>query len=422
MEHEKGSRVARLWSQVTKMWNDLSYRISNFIAATMVLFTKPVLASYRFTRKHVGKTIALVLAMIVIGIFIFVFYAIIVYVVNPVVSTISPYTSWWTIALPVFAGLFVLGRLKSRNGSFNNMFSWWPFSEDATWLIALWIGIVLLPLAFPLTRDAWWNKLYTREAFALISFLTLCGWAMKSNPAKPFRHQLGKYGVVIGSIIAIIFVFYPEMKIISFRGNSGRGSRTSNERAIPSGVLNRTQTQDATMKLFYSSMPIMDAREMVNIIQCESGFNHWDRNGSVLTHMNEDGSTDWGVAQINDKAWGAKAKELGHDILTLHGNLEMALYIQKEKGAKEWTGCYDKVQQAEDEVVDILAPFFPEWSPVQKVKANCMWENLTTILIKDDSGKIHKKNRGDVLNVITWTFQISTPEGEPQGTMRFRCR
>jgi hypothetical protein len=124
--------------------------------------------------------------------------------------------------------------------------------------------------------------------------------------------------------------------------------------------------------------------------------------------------------QVNDKAWGEKAQELGHDITSLGGNLAMALYIRKESGAQAWT-CNKQVAEVKDEVTTIPAPAQPEWSPVQKVKANCIWENTMPIDIKDEKGIIHRKNPGEMLNIKTWTFEISVPEGSPPGEMIYTC-
>jgi hypothetical protein len=61
------------------------------------------------------------------------------------------------------------------------------------------------------------------------------------------------------------------------------------------------------------------------------------RVGLPLMNNNVDGSTDWGLFQINDWHWGAKAKELGFDIMTEQGNRDMAQWIYENMGTGPWS-------------------------------------------------------------------------------------
>src|SRR3990167_8630484 len=69
----------------------------------------------------------------------------------------------------------------------------------------------------------------------------------------------------------------------------------------------------------------LDTNIMIRIIKCESNFRQFDESGNVLRSK----TNDVGAAQIHVPTWGAKAKELGHDIYELEGNLNMAMYIAK---------------------------------------------------------------------------------------------
>ncbi len=60
------------------------------------------------------------------------------------------------------------------------------------------------------------------------------------------------------------------------------------------------------------------------------------QNGLVLTRVNNNGSLDIGIAQINDKTWGAQATALGYDLYTKEGNEAMAKWIISKYGTKPW--------------------------------------------------------------------------------------
>lgn len=354
------------------------------------------------------------------------------------------FLSWWVYILPIFAGLFLFGRIKGRYGKID-LFSWWTYGENTAWATLGFLTLYIIPYFYndtilywreiPLRNapdavtvaDWWYEKTVPWESpvgFFLILCLILFGAMMKKDPKNLTHHKLAPYGLSLALLLILLHFFGSAVggsseKVMSWWNSKNVPPTTTS--SAPSNNMRRAETQDYVISFWYKNLPVGDAREMLNIAQCESGFNHWDDNGNVVTNKNEDGSTDWGVMQVNDKAWGEKAIQLGHNLQSLEGNLAMALYIRKEQGADAWT-CQQKVVEVKDEVILIPAPAFPEWSPVQKVKANCIWENTSPVLIKDDGGKVHRKNPGEIVNIITWTFQISTPEGEALGEMRYSCR
>ncbi len=334
------------------------------------------------------------------------------------------------LTIIVIVGYF--GKSKIPSGLPNT----WKPSENVTLLTAMWAFLLIfLPMIVltddirvPYTqslRDMWWGILFSWKGFLITIGFIIFGYTLPEDPKAPFRFKLAKFGMVTLILITSLFVWETYSHRFGTNQNflsmffSDSGNEPAKEKV--SGKMRRAETQDYVTSFWYKNLPVADAREMINISQCESGFNHWDDGGSIVVNKNVDGSIDWGVMQVNDKVWGGKAEELGHDIQSLDGNLQMALYIRKEKGASEWA-CHQKIAGVKDEVTLIPAPEFPEWSPVQKVKANCIWENTAPVLIKDENGKVYRKNPGETINVITWTFQISTPEGETPGEMRYMCR
>lgn len=80
---------------------------------------------------------------------------------------------------------------------------------------------------------------------------------------------------------------------------------------------------------------------MKRIAGCESQGNakltgkHFDKNGQVLMRSNKNKSVDLGKYQINT-VWFAKATELGYDLTLEKDNEEMAMWIYRNKGTKDW--------------------------------------------------------------------------------------
>lgn len=59
--------------------------------------------------------------------------------------------------------------------------------------------------------------------------------------------------------------------------------------------------------------------------------------GMVLMRANSNNSVDIGIAQINNKAWGAESVKLGYNLYTQDGNEKMARYILSTTGLKAWS-------------------------------------------------------------------------------------
>ncbi|MBI2610104.1 hypothetical protein HYW53_02920 [Candidatus Giovannonibacteria bacterium] len=79
------------------------------------------------------------------------------------------------------------------------------------------------------------------------------------------------------------------------------------------------------------------------IASCESGGNHYDKNGKVLKGLVN--SKDIGKYQINSEYWKKEAEALGFDLYTEEGNEAMALAIYEKHGTWPWEpsrNCWDK--------------------------------------------------------------------------------
>lgn len=76
-----------------------------------------------------------------------------------------------------------------------------------------------------------------------------------------------------------------------------------------------------------------DAERMMEIFTCESGMKQFDSKGNVIMSH----TRDFGIAQINEKVWDKKAKELGLDYKgSMIDNLQMAKYILDRTSPQAW--------------------------------------------------------------------------------------
>ncbi len=73
---------------------------------------------------------------------------------------------------------------------------------------------------------------------------------------------------------------------------------------------------------------------MVEIARCESGFRHYNSDGSVLRGFVN--RSDVGVMQINKFYHGDRADQLGLDIFSREGNLAYAMYLYEKQGTTPW--------------------------------------------------------------------------------------
>lgn len=80
---------------------------------------------------------------------------------------------------------------------------------------------------------------------------------------------------------------------------------------------------------------------MVTVAQCESGFIQFNKDGSVFRGVKN--PKDVGIFQINEPSWLKKSIELGYNIYTIEGNIQMARWIHDNAGISQWrysSGCW----------------------------------------------------------------------------------
>lgn len=79
------------------------------------------------------------------------------------------------------------------------------------------------------------------------------------------------------------------------------------------------------------------APEMIAIAKCESGFRQFKSDGTVL--YGGAGAKYVGIFQIGYDLHSAAALALGHDILTIDGNIGYAVYLHSKQGTTPWKDC-----------------------------------------------------------------------------------
>lgn len=139
------------------------------------------------------------------------------------------------------------------------------------------------------------------------------GWQMFKYKVKKFFRKLFIWSIIIASIIGIF----------KLGGLMNPASIT----LPPTQVIKEVEAR----------APIQD-----RIAGCESEGNrnskgsHYDKRGQVRLGANTNGSVDIGKNQINNYAWGAKATEMGLNLMVEADNDTMSNWIYRNRGTEDW--------------------------------------------------------------------------------------
>ncbi len=99
-----------------------------------------------------------------------------------------------------------------------------------------------------------------------------------------------------------------------------RGLNASTTNVLPINVSTQHPPIKALLiREFGTSSPL------IKVAACESQFRQFNEDGDVLHGIVN--PKDIGIFQINEKYWLDKSIELGYDIYTIEGNINMAKYI-----------------------------------------------------------------------------------------------
>lgn len=104
---------------------------------------------------------------------------------------------------------------------------------------------------------------------------------------------------------------------------------------IPKTIEESPQKEIASAKIIVEKPKLVIPQALLDIAKCESGDKQFNKDGTVK--RGEINNKDIGRWQINEKYWLKKSQELGFDIYTPEGNLQMGLWIYNNYGVKPWS-------------------------------------------------------------------------------------
>jgi len=99
------------------------------------------------------------------------------------------------------------------------------------------------------------------------------------------------------------------------------------------------QVEKEVVKEVRSVPPILK-----RIMECESGYKHYDKSGQVLTRGNKNLTVDTGIAQINT-VWHKTASGMKLDITKEEDNIQFAIWLFDNYGSEPWyssKNCWSK--------------------------------------------------------------------------------
>lgn len=96
-----------------------------------------------------------------------------------------------------------------------------------------------------------------------------------------------------------------------------------------------------------------DAPEMIEVAKCESGFRQFAADGSVL--RGGAGKGYIGIFQIGESLHAARAAGLGHDIMTIDGNIAYAKYLHAASGPNPWKECAPSSVMKTEAAADLVS-------------------------------------------------------------------
>ncbi len=144
----------------------------------------------------------------------------------------------------------------------------------------------------------------------------------------PRRSFLGMAARTLGALVAGRIVYEELNPIFPHKEKSYLGHNLDNLKLVED--------------FWRENLPSSEAELMIKITELESGYNQFEKDGSV--YRGRQNPNDMGIMQINEKVWGKKANELGFDLHDTKGNLQMALWIYQNEGPQKWA-VYKKAKR-----------------------------------------------------------------------------
>lgn len=117
--------------------------------------------------------------------------------------------------------------------------------------------------------------------------------------------------------------------------NIANAQSDAGEQATATEVRTLTALKDPKDIEAYVREEFADKPILVEIAWCESRFKQFNDDGTVV--RGRVNSKDVGVMQINERYHSEDAKEKGHNIYSVEGNLAFGEYLYDKYGTDPWT-------------------------------------------------------------------------------------
>lgn len=303
---------------------------------------------------------------------------------------------------------------------------------NPAWLFGSW-GFILLVAAPVLAEHLapnygwnWWFKTVLRTPMGgmLVTAFIIMGWMTKENKKSRFRWAMAQTSIYILTAIALTYIG-SETSAKSFVMNNLTSLTAPGRSAVvtTTGPTHSAIVQKTISDAVFARLPYSEAVALVARAQEESGFRQFNDDGSIL--RGEVNPKDVCAFQINEDYWLEKAKELGHDIYTLNGCIEMALVIYKERGLDAWNTLkgVENVNKSERAIEAPVGKTVKEAGELIQVPvgSNCHGIPDKPVIAWDDHDLPHEVTPTKIPAFFTTTLRYSTPD-EPIGHIKYVCR
>jgi hypothetical protein len=304
--------------------------------------------------------------------------------------------------------------------------------------VQIGVGVLvinLILLQFPYTKETWsglWKDYYLLMPTIFLGFFF--GLLMLPEDSKQIRHQVAKV-LLWTSCIALVWLvvasFHPSQyfqKVCIFgctpveaRGVARDTNETITERNDESYLFPESLKGNLDAKVMYDFFstelhPARDAFLMFTTCGKESSYHQFEGESTTPLHGKID-KDDTGICQINRRIWGKKAEELGFDIDTIDGNLEMALWIRNNEGIQSWKKMPEaKTATASISTDSFKAPTIEEGWTRTPVSLGFNIDSDGPIRIRTDNGRTFDYAPGKKLHLPDSQYieyQSAAPADQP---------
>lgn len=278
-------------------------------------------------------------------------------------------------------------------------------------VIQLLIGFGLCHLLvyklWPVLYDILWHNEWFWWDHLVVAFVYLV--LRKEN--KKGKTELQPVGNLVLAILIVgnVWIMVPWLRDLSWFHHevtmpqtvAQTSSNTPSPIVFPEILQDNPDAVEAN-RVFREKIPsTTDAATMLWIAKLESDFHQFNPDGTVLHNKTE----DTGIMEIHEPDYLEKSKVLGFDIYKLKDNLDMALWIYQNDGARKWV-TYDravKLARGQGDY-DVTAPVGHFGEMILLVTGTILRPS-GPVLYRDDKGRLHEDDKGGAMRpLIVSTF------------------